>query len=191
MDSLPNSYSIYFPSGIPSVSFPLLNFLFSVFHSSSAFFWPCFPSQPLSLSSFLITCPFFLSLATIYPPLQNLALVLPLSVNVLFSPHPVWSGSQRSVWSAENSCWNPAGQRCQQPLQEQTVHGTPPWQSAGPEWKIMQRKRVKHFNNNIFWKPHSEKNRKLRAHCSILQKHTHHLLAEETYSVLFVSQYKV
>lgn len=60
MDSLPNSYSIYFPSGVPSVSFPLplLNFLNSLFHSHSAFFCPCFPSHPLSPS--LISCPFFL-----------------------------------------------------------------------------------------------------------------------------------
>lgn len=59
MDSLPNSYSIYFPPGIPSVSFPLslLNFLYSVFHSHSAFFCPCFPSCfPFSP---LISCPFF------------------------------------------------------------------------------------------------------------------------------------
>lgn len=59
MDSLPNSYSIYFPSGIPSVSFPLplLNFLYSVFHSHSAFFCPCFPSHPFSSS--LISFPLF------------------------------------------------------------------------------------------------------------------------------------
>lgn len=55
MDSLPNSYSIYFPSGIPSVSFPLplLNFLNSLFHSHSAFFCPCSPSHPLFLSHLL------------------------------------------------------------------------------------------------------------------------------------------
>lgn len=58
MDSLPNSYSIFLPSGLPSVSSPLPLFkLFQLFHSHSAFFCPCFPSYPLSSS--LISCPFF------------------------------------------------------------------------------------------------------------------------------------
>lgn len=85
MDFLPNSYSIYFPSGIPSVSFPLplLNFLYSVFHSHSAFFCPCLPSLPPPSS--LISCPFFLSPATIYPPLPNLTLVPPLSLSLPLS----------------------------------------------------------------------------------------------------------
>lgn len=130
IDSLPNSYSIFFPSGVPSVSFPLplLNFLNSLFNSHSAFFCPCFPSYTLSplLSS---PAPFFLSLTAIFPPVQKLTrpLSLPLSTSCLFfSPHPVLSGSRKSVWSAEHSCWTPAGQKCQPPLLEQLVHGTPP-----------------------------------------------------------------
>lgn len=137
MDSLPNSYSIYFPSGVPSVSFPLpfLKFLCTVFHSHSAFLCPCLPSRPHA--PFFITRPlFFLSLATLYPPLQShMQFFFPLSQFIscpLFSPHPVWSGSQRSVWSAKYSCWTPAGWRCQQPLQEQLARGTLPWWSAGP-----------------------------------------------------------
>lgn len=60
MDFLPNSYSIYFPSGVPSVSFPLplLNFLNSLFHSHSAFLCPCHPLPPSRLFSHLL-CLFF------------------------------------------------------------------------------------------------------------------------------------
>lgn len=103
MDSLPNLYSIYFPSGTPSVSFPLplFNFFNSLFHSHSAFFCPCFPSN--SLSSSLISCP--LSLAAIYPPLQNLTLVLPLSlfISCLFFPHLIQCGlAHREVFDLQN-----------------------------------------------------------------------------------------
>lgn len=51
---------------------------------------------------------------------------------LFFSPHPGWSGSQRSAWSSEYSYWTPAGQRCQPPLPEQQIHGTLPYWSAGP-----------------------------------------------------------
>lgn len=80
MDSLSNSYSIYFPSGVPSVSFPLLllNFLNSLFHSHSAFL-----RSPLPPSS--TPLPLFFSGPSLSVPrchlpalTKNLTLVLPL-----------------------------------------------------------------------------------------------------------------
>lgn len=102
MDSLPNSYSIYFPSGIPSVSFPLtlLNFLCSVFHSHSAFFCPCFPYHPPALS--LISCPFFLSPATISPTPQSDTVLPSLSLSLsLFRFCLFFLTSSSVVWLTE------------------------------------------------------------------------------------------
>lgn len=79
MDSLPNSDSTFSPQAYPlSVSLCLF-YIFSLcllFHSHSAFFCPCFPSYHLSSS--LISCPVFLSLAAIYPALRNFTLLLSL-----------------------------------------------------------------------------------------------------------------
>lgn len=106
MDSLPNSYSIYFPSGIPSVNFPLppLNFLYSVFHSHTGFFSA--PASPLTFaSSALISCPFFSqSLTANCPPLQNHASSPSRSVYVpsLFS-HLIQSGlAHREVFDLQS-----------------------------------------------------------------------------------------
>lgn len=97
MDSLPNSYSIYFPSGVPSVSFPLpfLKFLCTVFHSHSAFL---FPSCPHALF-FISRPPFFLSLATIYPPLQSHVLFFSPTLQFYFLS--LFLTSSSVVWLTE------------------------------------------------------------------------------------------
>lgn len=99
------------------------------------------PTTSVRLSS---PVPFFcLSLVAIHLLLQILTLVPPLSLfmsRLFFSPHPVWSGSQRSVWSAEHSCLTPAGQRCQPPLPEQLVRGIPPsWRADSVYWDRMHK----------------------------------------------------
>lgn len=135
MDSLTNSYSIYFPSGLPSVTFPLPLFFSALSFTPTQL--PSAPASPTTLSHlFSPHVLFFFFTVPCYPHLQSRTLVPPhsqfMSWLLFFSPHPVWSGSQRSVWSAEHSCWTPAGWRCQQPLRGHLVRGTPPWQSAGP-----------------------------------------------------------
>lgn len=102
MDSLPNSYSIFLPSGLPSVSspLPLLNFFnsFTPTQLSSVLASPPTLSPPLSSP-----VPFSRSLAAIYPPLQNLTLPLSLCLCLFFfltSSSVVWLTEKCLICSA-------------------------------------------------------------------------------------------
>lgn len=125
--SLPNLYSIYFPSGVPSVSspLPLLNFLYSLSFTPTQI--SSVPVSPPSLSPLFSSPVPRCHLPTPTKPHTSAASPPVYVLSLFSSPHLVWSGSRRSVWSSERSCWTPAGQRFQPPHLEQLVCGTPPW----------------------------------------------------------------
>ncbi len=97
-DSLPNSYSIYFPSGIPSVSFPwpLLNFLTLTLSPPLSFL----PSLlPLPSSPLFSRCPSLFSVPNFYLPTSTKPHTGSPSISVY-----VWSiflTSSSVVWLTE------------------------------------------------------------------------------------------
>lgn len=100
LDSHPNSYSIYFPSGLPSISFPLplLNFLFLCLSLPLSFLVSLLLFPPLVFSH----SPSLFSVPCHHQPTPTKTShqffpSLSLCCLFFFSPHPVWSGSQRSA----------------------------------------------------------------------------------------------
>lgn len=121
--------------------FPLC---FINFNKSHTLTFSCLWYLPLSLPSFLSSPVLYIlfspNTSQHCPPL----FIFLYTSCLFFSPHPGWSGSQRSVWSSEYSYWTPAGQRCQPPLPEQQIHGTVPYWSAGPvHWGKKNGQRLK------------------------------------------------
>lgn len=102
-----------------------------IFNKSDTPNFVCLWYLPLSLLSFLSSLVLYIFVPP-NTPRHCPPLFIFLYTCLFFSPHPGWSGSQRSVWSSEYSYWTQAGQRCQPPLLEQLIHGTLPYWSAGP-----------------------------------------------------------